>query len=43
MLFFLSSSQIAWALKKGFLTKKAGRPDTYRAGRHVCVGVSALV
>ena len=29
---------LAWAEKRGYYTRKSGRPDTYRAGR-VCVCV----
>jgi len=30
---FLNS--LGWAIKRGFITARAGRPDTYRAANHL--------
>lgn len=34
-IFFFDISVLAWAIKRGFLTAKASRPDVYRAANHI--------
>lgn len=32
---FFCDHDLGWAIKRGFITARAGRPDTYRAANHL--------